>query len=70
MKWISVKDRLPDKKDGVLIYADGVITCATISIKADGSLWPRGHGFGGYEWEYDFEYEDVTHWMELPEAPK
>lgn len=26
-------------------------------------------GFGGYEWDWDFEWEDLTHWMPLPVAP-
>jgi len=27
-------------------------------------------GFGGYEWEWDFDFMDITHWMPLPEPPK
>lgn len=27
-------------------------------------------GFGGYEWDWDFAEEDLTHWAELPELPK
>ena len=28
----------------------------------------RAHGFGGYEFEYEFDFEDITHWanVELP----
>ena len=29
--------------------------------------WPVG--FGGDDWEWDFEWEDLTHWMPLPPLP-
>ena len=72
MKWISVKDRLPeDKPNDPNVF----ITCD----KA-GFVFGSHNYFGGgcmevdgfysldhEEWVYD---ENVTHWMPLPEPPK
>lgn len=63
-EWISVKDRLPEDGQEILIYVTvpgnmpiQVATC----IDGDGELWlDSGYSFG----------DDVTHWMELPEPPK
>lgn len=29
------------------------------------SMWPVG--LSGEEWEFEFEFEEITHWMEVPE---
>ena len=55
-EWISVKDRLPEKPMKCLVYTK------------------RGE-YGGYEITYYNEgfylqYENVTHWMTLPDEPK
>ena len=61
MEWISVKDRLPDKENEVLVFEfRGDVSMAYIS---------------GYEWrnfESDFKMDSsyITHWMPLPEPPK
>ena len=31
--------------------------------------WPEPVGFGGDEWEWSFEWADLTHWMPLPKLP-
>lgn len=56
MNWISVKDKLPQNLDDVLIhYADG---CIEVGCRySDG--WPMERSLG-----------PVTHWMPLPEPPK
>ena len=33
------------------------------------SLWFAPVGFGGYEWEWNFEDDQLTHWMPLPPLP-
>lgn len=33
-------------------------------------LWFTGAGWGGYEWEFDFEAEQVRFWAELPAPPE
>ena len=83
-QWISVKDRLPQLEYGfamrresecVLIASDGNVHVAHLCEKwcdrtqlifeaCDCDC--RGHDMEQDEWELD----QVTHWMELPKAPK
>lgn len=73
MEWISVKDRLPKWKEGVLVTDGNVVTVASLDYWDGWPKWWDGHGFSGYEWEFDFSnnFEDgkVTHWMPLPNPP-
>lgn len=71
--WISVKDRMPEEKQGrfegemesdfVLCYAES----------EDEAIIDIGYTVNG-EWEcesgYVNDYCEVTHWMPFPEAPK
>ena len=66
MKWIALQDKFPESYEGVLV-TDGVVVTAAELTKSFG--W-TGHEFGGYEWEWDFNEEEITHWMPLPELPK
>ena len=73
MEWISVKDRLPEFNQDVLIFANPSIATAVrhmCSPKTPDDWWWTGNCYGGYEWEWDFETENITHWMELPDPPK
>lgn len=64
-EWISVKERLPEKGQNVLVFATSkYIGTEKISIDRleEGerdSIWFFTHG-----------WFDVTHWMPLPEPPK
>ena len=53
--WISVKDRLPEDGQDVLVWDDGGF--AYIDVRLCGT-WKYGGNYG------------VTHWMPLPEPPK
>lgn len=64
MVWISVKDRLPDKDQTVLIYTDGHETYLA-KIYEDGEAWPVSNSCGCCGTE-----EKFTHWMPLPQPPK
>lgn len=56
--WISVKERLPENEDDVLVYfEDGDITIAFY----DGD-WTKD-GFSKI-------MREVTHWQPLPQSPK
>ena len=59
-EWISVKDRLPEKGQGVLCFCAGNL--------ANFYMWT------GEEWEDSYgyyEYDDIiSHWMPLPEPPE
>lgn len=57
--WISVKDRVPDRRGTYLthcVFRDG---STDIKVK----LWTPEIGFTS-------ETKAVTHWMELPESPE
>lgn len=62
MKWISVKDRLPEEDGWVLVYEDGAMNCAMF------------HGKRFYDATYANCYniivEKITHWTPLPKPPK
>lgn len=61
LKWVSVKNRLPDKEP---------MLCLVIS---DGDLYvSHWHWSGGGPWFFtDGEYDcNVTHWAKAPELPK
>lgn len=57
-----------------MLVTDGKIVVAGVRGKLCGEPWLDPHGFGGYEWEWEFgqggEWTALTHWMPLPEVPK
>jgi len=55
---------------GILVTDGKLVTVGEWEYWDDGRCWLSGHGFGGYEWEYDNNPEEWTHWMPLPEPPK
>ncbi len=65
-QWISVKRSLPIIKNKGVLITDGE-TIVTASLDKNGS-WGF-HGFSGYECEFDFLPDEVTHWMPLPDLP-
>ena len=77
VKWISVKDRLPDKEDEYLCISEDFIYIFEFAkdlYKVDKYSFDNRKGKSGFyefdrEWGY-YEKERVTHWMPLPELPK
>lgn len=57
MKWISVKDKLPEKAGPYLVFHDDIGVGIALYL---GGLWLADNN----------HYEFVTHWMPLPEPPK
>lgn len=58
-RWIPVTERLPDDDDDVLIMSSGSRSMGYYSV------------YNEYWADYiNVYYDDVTHWMPLPEAPK
>ena len=56
VKWISVKERLPDENIDLLMTVGAHVYCGQYR---DG------------EWiTHDYHLEKITHWMPLPNAPK
>jgi hypothetical protein len=71
-QWISVKDRLPEEKQDVLVWYHGSYDVAYLQkVKPVKLQPPQFNNIEMFEWcFYDFEDVDVTHWMPLPAAPK
>lgn len=80
-KWISVEDRLP-KKEGEYLCATRLFShlmsihvlgfSKNLSKVSKYDLGDHKHaGWYSYDSEYGYySYDDVTHWMPLPELPK
>ena len=67
-EWISVKDRLPETDDWVLVCRKTIKTGYT-TIVVDRCTFTVG---GDRMWlaEYATYKQVVTHWMQLPQPPK
>jgi hypothetical protein len=63
MKWISVKDRLPEDSQEVIIYSEGG------KVEA-GVYYCKEFGFDYYDVSIRDIIVNVTHWMPLPEPPR
>lgn len=57
--WISVKDKLPEDDEYVLIYHNG--------SKAIKISW---YSSFNEKWMMDYNNIHITHWQPLPEPPK
>lgn len=74
MKWISVKDQLPEDGQDVLIFIDDfciaqyIFTPAKTTGRKHIKHHPEKREFD-VQWRI-FDAEDVTHWMPLPEPPE
>ncbi len=66
--WISVKDRLPEVFDEVIVCFNGFIAIAWRTTEK------RGNGIVGWHWDSQMSYPEsfvnVTHWMPLPTTPE
>lgn len=61
-EWISVKERLPDRFEYVLVYCKGLRRDIFVSY---------GYRYDDTGWYVDGIYTTVvTHWMPLPEPPE
>jgi len=75
--WISIKDKPIPADTPVLVAATSwtdqkLISICQVSYYTDGNTISSslcGVGFGGYEWEFDFEHKDISHWRPLPKPP-
>jgi len=64
-KWVSVKDKLPERGKRVLGYASNQSSTARL----DASYFECHQYNGLWQEEVDSCIIDVTHWMELPAPP-
>jgi hypothetical protein len=57
-------------RDTPILVTDGKIM--VVLMRGDvgpGTDWPDPVGFGGYEWDWEFDWDDLTHWTPLPAPP-
>lgn len=62
-KWISVKEKLPNQYDNVLVFIKGKTLSAEV-YRVEDSLMFLIIGFGA------LTADKVSHWMPLPNPPK
>jgi hypothetical protein len=76
MNWISVKDKPFPKNKPFLIYAYdkdkfNKLHCRSyfcvVQIEEYGEVgqYMTSPSVSGYEWQFDFNEKDITHWAEL-----
>lgn len=76
MEWISVKDKLPESDDTVLVYnyQDGISLGYFDLEKVDGYFDDEGNViYTADGWCICYPWtpkRGVTHWMALPDAPE
>ena len=61
-EWISVKDRLPQVKEDVLIYDSQHCNIYKAWYISDIDVW--------FSNEYLPQFINITHWMPLPKPPQ
>lgn len=68
-EWISVNDKLPDGAQRVLVNTKscGRVVAGLTGYYSGNKFIPRCWGCIN---DIDFYFDDVTHWMPLPEPPK
>lgn len=78
-EWVSVKDRLPEIYEEVIVFgvgkADGYIGSTQMAITSmtdKNPLWPSLKWEKEWRdpWQYFLVDYEITHWMPLPEPPK
>ncbi len=67
-EWVDIKKELPEKNQAVLITDGKEVASASLDY-IRGEVWWDAYGFGGYEWEFNFGKNEVTHWMPIPNPP-
>ena len=62
-EWISVKDRLPEKGEEVLVFDTRENWTGFAWLRPDETWTSLG-------FDFPFDLGEVTHWMPLPQSPK
>ena len=62
-EWISVRDRLPEKGEEVLVFDTRENWTGFAWLRPDETWTALG-------FDFPFDLGEVTHWMPLPEKPK
>lgn len=68
-KWISVKDRLPEYGQSILIVINGHVQPITYMFDGnDDESWYEPYYFDGTD-DFIWDPQYITHWMPLPKPP-
>lgn len=67
MTWIKIKDKLPPEDESVLVY-DAQQKCVYTDHMIT-NPYLEDSPYVWYQKTYQ-EWDHITHWMQLPEAPK
>lgn len=65
MDWISVKDKLPEKRG---LYIVAYNPCLWENVSSEKRVGTDSYRGGG-SWAKN-KYQKVTHWMPLPDSPE
>ncbi len=55
----------PPPFDVPILVTDGVDVVSCKLLKADPHILMGNHGIIGYEYEFNFDVEEITHWQEI-----
>lgn len=63
-KWISVEERMPEPFVSVIVHMPQETPCPTVheGYRTNDGRWYSAH--------FVREFDEITHWMPLPEPPK
>lgn len=67
--WIRIEEQLPDEKTPVLLTDGEVMVTGFIDHFMNGAVYTRMYGVTGFECDFDFNSDEITHWMPLPAKP-
>ena len=67
VKWVPLNTALPTVGQKVLITNGKVVTAA--EYRGGEVVTWYGCELSGYEWDWEFDEDSITHWAELPDVP-
>ena len=72
-EWISVDERLPEEDEAMRYFNFGNVIVVTVLAVCNKTIQLKNRVFDGENWEWSPQtnyFEEVTHWMPLPEPPE
>ena len=73
--WMDVKIHEPPKDRGILITDGKTVVsakCNSVEInkpRKKKMIFYNAYGTRGFQWDWAFDTDDITHWSELPKLP-
>ena len=50
----------------ILVHNGKIVTVTVLGLMNGKPRFMHPHGFGGFDWDYEFCADELTHWMPLP----